>query len=306
MRIFEVPNPPLMGSLLGAKIIGSSNGLVCVEIDRYGVSSPSLLLWNPSTREVRPLSVAMHGSDGDCALGFGFSPIVNDYKIVRTYAAYENAVERVEVYSLNTGSWKEIEFRNLEGVRVYSDFINVVTVNGAVFFHGANGIDENAEDIDSFLVSFDIATEVFTVMPWPDLGYNSTANLTEHDNKLAIVCLTANRRIFQVELWVMEEVTSASGKKSNWTKKYRSKSYPYFLMPVTMWGNEIICSVDVTERDEWEDDKPKAVICLFNVCTNESKFLTIHRGSRFRNIFNYVESLVPVGNIHIEEPRPQS
>lgn len=41
-------------------------------------------------------------------LGFGFSPIINDYKIVRACAKSGNHISRIEVYSLSTGSWKEI------------------------------------------------------------------------------------------------------------------------------------------------------------------------------------------------------
>ncbi|XP_028754747.1 uncharacterized protein LOC114715273 [Neltuma alba] len=101
------------------KISGSSNGFLCVEIDKYAMSPSSLLLCNPATREVRnvPRSRTMDGFKGICSLGFGFSPVIKEYKIVRTYAAQFNTeVNRVEVYSLSTGSWKEIEPVNLKRI----------------------------------------------------------------------------------------------------------------------------------------------------------------------------------------------
>lgn len=69
----------------------------------------SLLLWNPATREVRQVPRTVH--EGGCRLGFGFSPLIHDYKIVRTYAKFNDVVNRVELYSLNTGLWKEIYLR---------------------------------------------------------------------------------------------------------------------------------------------------------------------------------------------------
>ncbi|XP_028755879.1 putative F-box protein At3g16210 [Neltuma alba] len=79
------------------RIIGSCNGLLCVEID---------------------------------VQGFGFSPMVNDYKIVRTYAEYKDSIYQVEVYSLSTRSWKEVEFDYMAGTRFVND---AITANGSMF-----------------------------------------------------------------------------------------------------------------------------------------------------------------------------
>ena len=96
--------------------------------------------------------------------GFGFSPILNDYKIVRVYFSY--LVVRAEVFSLSDGSWKEIDVGSLERVRIYFE---AVAFNGAIFWSGA--VLEDEEDVDgvSVMVSFDLAKEVFTLIPLPPL-----------------------------------------------------------------------------------------------------------------------------------------
>ncbi|XP_054778132.1 F-box/LRR-repeat/kelch-repeat protein At2g27520-like [Prosopis cineraria] len=145
MDNLEVQRMPAMDSLtLVCGIIGSCNGLLCVLLDynEYG-SPPSLLLLNPVTRETRKVPRTTHddGSYGVFGWGFGFSPVDKDYRIVRIHNAkfyiyniqikFDNFyVGGVEVYSLRTGSWKEVEFGVIKSVRLQS---KLVTANGLFF-----------------------------------------------------------------------------------------------------------------------------------------------------------------------------
>ncbi|XP_054778505.1 putative F-box protein At3g16210 [Prosopis cineraria] len=337
MKVCEFPNAPLIGSLLGATIIGSSNGLLCVQIDRNGIYPPSLLLWNPAIREVRQVPRTINDFVGDCRLGFGYSPVVDDYKIVRSYANFGGAIDWVEVFSLSTGSWKDIDFGNLGGVKLFSetvtgswkdfDFRNILegakpweTVNadGAMFWYGSKlGVEQGRRvDID-FIVSFDIATEVFTLIPWPALNSNSSAKLTVYDNKLAVL---SNNMVgdfeYVIDLWVMEERNGVSGERCSWAKKYSCSQFMYSLNPATIWRNEIVCNVDrpgfssfmvgsrlIRETEpEAEDYEPKTHLSLTNLNTKKFRIFSVRRCRHDHLIFNYVESLVPVGNYHVEEP----
>ena len=49
----EFPQAPINDSLWDAKILGSCNGLLCVQNHVFNKSQPSFILWNPSTTEVR-------------------------------------------------------------------------------------------------------------------------------------------------------------------------------------------------------------------------------------------------------------
>ncbi|XP_054795730.1 putative F-box protein At3g16210 [Prosopis cineraria] len=114
MQVLEIQSSPMVDSLRYARIVGCSNGLLCVSTG-YGAPLPflpSLFLWNPATREIRQVPRIMHDDiDSNYDLfAFGFSPIVNDYKIVVSHeTAFDSEDDLVvEVYSLNTGSWRSL------------------------------------------------------------------------------------------------------------------------------------------------------------------------------------------------------
>ncbi|XP_028755851.1 F-box/kelch-repeat protein At3g06240-like [Neltuma alba] len=309
MQVREVRNTPLIDSSSWVKIIGSSNGLLCVAINEADVYPASILLWNPATGEIRqvPRTRTIDRFDWDCTVGFGFSPIINDYKIVRTYAESGYVISGVEVYSLSTGSWKEIELGNLENVNLY---LQTVSANGAIFWNGIKlGVEEGGEDDTDLIVSFDIAMEVFTLIPMP----NSFSKLGVYDDKLAVLSHSRigdfpNYLCSFIDLWVLEEGIGSSTKRWSWTKKCTCGPLPSALNLGVIWRNEIACVAFgkprlVSEtRDEIENDEPKIGLYLFSITTNEFKMIAIPGCGSGRDVFNYVESLVPLGNNHIEEP----
>ncbi|XP_028760812.1 uncharacterized protein LOC114719467 [Neltuma alba] len=148
MQLVEVHKAPLINHLSRLRIIGSSNGLVCIRLPVFSAEFrmyiDSFLVWNPATREDE-LVLRTIDFLGDCYLGFGFSPVVNDYKIVKIYGYKEyfdngflfrvgtKSLNGVDVYALSTGLWKQVEFGNLEGLNFYAD---AATVSGAVFWLG--------------------------------------------------------------------------------------------------------------------------------------------------------------------------
>ncbi|XP_054776392.1 F-box protein At3g22350-like [Prosopis cineraria] len=149
-------------------IIGSCNGLLCVELypNDEGKFPSSLWLWNPMLREVREVPNTLNDYWHVCTFGFGFSSVVNDYKIVRFYnqelhekkedqVHHFTRLNRVEVFSLSTDSWKERELRalndTLNGTSVLSPAVNV---NGTLIWQGRN-------HRFTTVVSFDKTTEVF-------------------------------------------------------------------------------------------------------------------------------------------------
>ncbi|KAK4258810.1 hypothetical protein QN277_005216 [Acacia crassicarpa] len=96
-------------------IVGSSNGLLCFVIRLCPRFPFSLLIWNPVTGDGRevPVSRIVDMDKDHYVLGFGFSPLDNDYKIVSIYGKNRSVVSGVDLYSLSRDSWKEIEVRNL-------------------------------------------------------------------------------------------------------------------------------------------------------------------------------------------------
>ncbi|KAI9122477.1 hypothetical protein K1719_006317 [Acacia pycnantha] len=193
------------------RIINSCNGLICVRSDSDASSSSGtcLSIWNPATREVRWVPGVIDGdADGVFYFGFGFSPFLNDYKIVKIFMSDVN--RRVEVYSLNTDTWREIEFGNTEIGRIYHDH---ASFKGSIFWV--------AEEMNG-IVSFDLAREVFAFVPVPGFYIQSPySRVLQLNQKLVLVgCTTGGRRYaYAIDFWEMEEeVGDVSDKKWSRTK----------------------------------------------------------------------------------------
>ncbi|KAI9096830.1 hypothetical protein K1719_025813 [Acacia pycnantha] len=236
------------------------------------------------------------------------SPTVDDYKIVKINTQEDDGrVGQVKVYSLSIGSWKDVQFGNLDAVAITSDGFSF---NGAIFWIGYKiGLEEDEDEV-GWTVSFDLAMEVFALIPMPSSLFSITNTpypryLTAHENKLALLShtLSGDFKSSLIHLWVMEEGTCASGERWVWTKKYISSPYlGYLLVPVAIWRDEVVCivasSLSEPPIDNIEHDKRKPV--LLNLTTNEFKAFDIRKSVLDDGIFNYSESLVPVGNIHTE------
>ncbi|KAK4259917.1 hypothetical protein QN277_006196 [Acacia crassicarpa] len=300
MQVREVQKAPLMDYFArDAAIVFTSNGLVCVKFDNHAScgSPPRLLLWNPATRDkgLVPTNINDFGDQfswNKIFVGFGFSPIINDYKIVMFRFSYR-AVDWVELYSLTSESWKEVKCGTLAGLMNLWD--QTVTANGVMYWFGWL---ERHGSRDVTIVSFDIANEVFTLIPSPDFypsPYSST--LTVHEDRLAVLSLNRYQSK-SIDLWVMDEAIGSSRGIRSWTKKYTCVFSSYcFVCPLTIWRNEIFCS-GVHERPENVRLEP----ALFNLTTNKIKLgfmdtlcnLGHHVAYKY-HAFNYVESLVPIG-----------
>ncbi|KAK4258842.1 hypothetical protein QN277_005244 [Acacia crassicarpa] len=282
MHLRDVQKAPQFDFLASASCVGSSNGLLCFVI-RVGSRFPiSLLVWNPVTGDGRevPISRNVDMDEDDYVLGFGFSPLDNDYKIMAIYSKY-GFVSGVDIYSLSRGSWKEIESRNLENVSCY--WRTIYSNNGAIFTYGIKNIED--EEVE-MIVSFDMGKEVFTLImiSWPPLWRNLNFSLAVYEDKPAIITTSVVRgSSSNVDLWVMEEDTSSW----SWIKKFTSGPHPWVFKPGIIWRNEIVVSgFEIGGKTE----KHEQCLCLFNITTNELKTLEIRHC--FRDFVNYVESFV--------------
>ncbi|XP_054776551.1 putative F-box protein At3g16210 [Prosopis cineraria] len=295
MQLHEVQSAPLIDLSWDGWIIGSSNGLLLLSA-RLNYAHRSMVLWNPASRRVRLVAKVVNSF----LMGFGFSSIVNDYKIVCIRVS-DLFVNQVKDYSLNTGQWKEVQFGNLDGVYIKSQ---PFSTNRAIFWFGINLNVEQRDENRHVLVSYDMAIEVFTLIPLPISAPKSLdsqhTRLTMHENKLAMLCHTTigNFESSLIDLWVIEEGTDPSGGRWSWTKKY-SVNHPPWLLPETIWRNEMVCHfVAMPGRSaagfKVKDDERNVV--MINLTANESKMFAIHKYVISPCILNYVESLVPVGN----------
>lgn len=89
------------------KLVGSSNGLLCINFERKVT-----VLWNPLIKEQRYVQVSVRepNSHQEQLIGFGYDASSDDFKIVRFFPDSspdeENAL--LLVYSLKTNSWTNL------------------------------------------------------------------------------------------------------------------------------------------------------------------------------------------------------
>ncbi|VFQ58426.1 unnamed protein product [Cuscuta campestris] len=193
---------------------------------------------------------------------------------------------RAEVYSLSSCSWKVVECGLLVGMSLDSQ---TVTANGSMFWVGSkrrvNGYGGTRSDLK--IVSFNIATEVFTLIPMPSHSF-SFYRLAVFEKKLCIIAAPSYspRSGSKIRWWVMEE------ERLNWSKKYISCPLSCPLSPLAVWKNEMVCYLDGSPsatESAGVNEEPSAA--LLNLATGGYRLFAL---PECFHAFDHVESLVPV------------
>ncbi|KAG5564220.1 hypothetical protein RHGRI_000424 [Rhododendron griersonianum] len=153
-------------------VLGPCNGIFCLFNDRDAVS-----LWNPAMRQFRTLpQLPLPELPSNAELysysifGFGMDPKTNEYKVIwiRVFLDKEEWFDmvmhdhhiQVGVFSPSRDSWRELD-GNLVPVRYVYESKFYSYANG--FYYWFAGDKD-----DRFILSFDMANEVFLAIPEPD------------------------------------------------------------------------------------------------------------------------------------------
>ncbi|CAH9111324.1 unnamed protein product [Cuscuta europaea] len=294
MQLRQVQNDPFLDSLGFASIVGSCNGLLCIQTEPLGTLL-SLYLYNPATRElsVVPRSRTIMDFCRFRILGFAFSPTINDYKIVITYMRQGDVEYEFEVYSLTTDSWKKIENPGLgRSILSYG-----LTSNASMFWFATKN---SLTSPTCVIASFDIATDGFRLIPQPPLPIREDASrkLTMYENRLAVFHYSraSNAGNTLIDLWVFEE-----GVAGSWSKILTCGPYPPIVKPHTFWRNQIVCNVYAGYSVEGNYKIAANGSFLLDPASNEVKVRFAGRNEILYDVFSYVESLVLISNIHSEK-----
>ncbi|CAH9067331.1 unnamed protein product [Cuscuta europaea] len=293
MQLRRVQNNPFIDSLKHARIVGSCNGLVCVQTGLPGTFM-SLYLWNPAIREVIqvPKSIPNMDLSYSCSAGFAFSPTVKDYRIVKPYVTRSDMEYGFEAYSVTTNSWKNIGMGSFKGISPFSDCI---TFNGSMFWLASQA--SHGGEYTDVILSLYLAMDEFRLIPPPPSSRNETANLTVYKNRLAVFHCShdLNTENILIDLWMIEE-----GIGSSWSKILTCGPYPHLGVPLTIWMNQIVCDVFVTVPTEGNNmyKIDGAGSFLFDPTSNEVKVLYSGEDGILDAVFTYSESIVPIRKIH--------
>ncbi|KAL6553509.1 hypothetical protein OROGR_007351 [Orobanche gracilis] len=204
-------NQPGKSQYVGTQVLGHSNGLLCL------LANEDVFIWNPSTRMHKKLPVTeiefpdTPGFTGceRIIYGFGYDCVNDDYKVVRIIHFFGEVENEVKVYSMKSDSWRRIEdfpyflcYKHAHGV----------LVGGAL--HWAVTMDDDLDDPERWIASFDIATEEYHLIPRPEyveMGFHM--NVGEVGGKLTVHC---NYDMMYMDIWVM----NSYGVRESWTKLF--------------------------------------------------------------------------------------
>ncbi|PQM34520.1 F-box/kelch-repeat protein [Prunus yedoensis var. nudiflora] len=149
----ELDLPVKIPDLLITRIVGSCNGLICLE-----VNCTNIVIWNPCTGHSKLLPKPSFLFSGFLFFGFGYDSTTDDYKVIRGSRTAISKETVVEVFSLRTNSWRRSRSNKDHGY---------VCLNGkGCFFNGALYWVElqwagGPRPIGSRILSFDLAEEKF-------------------------------------------------------------------------------------------------------------------------------------------------
>ncbi|KAL2469188.1 F-box protein CPR30 [Forsythia ovata] len=201
-------------------IIGSCNGLVCLTDDDYGFSGRVIYVFNPLLQKFK----CIIGSSYCCNrlnheytrvhVGFWYDDTKSDYKLIRIMhfrkgglLSYDKEQSLVEVYSLNTRSWRKINYAKVSGIIECS--YQHVFVDGTL--NGLAGYSRKSEVMIEFILSFDCRSYVFREVELPSYQEHHLCplvpNLEVYKGCLALfVALGCDEdRTAIWSLWLMKE-----------------------------------------------------------------------------------------------------
>ncbi|KAD4584413.1 hypothetical protein R6Q59_036721 [Mikania micrantha] len=186
------------------RIVGSCNGVLCVYESRIGIN-----LWNPSIR--RKVTVPDPPSSDRLIHGFGFDPIIQDYKILRISDAGSS------VYTLKTRSWHEIA----SPTRRFPDVSSCQCLfNGAL--HWVVKLTDSYDVCHyRYIMTFDLSSEAFSTIGLPEPSWE-TSVVTIIKDCLAVISSKCGKS----KIWVKKEYDNTNTNTA-WCVAYRFNTDPF-------------------------------------------------------------------------------
>ncbi|XP_021807890.1 F-box/kelch-repeat protein At3g06240-like [Prunus avium] len=273
---------PLFGEENTFRIVGHCDGIICVQLN-----AAEVLLWNPAIHEAPKLlppepyldvDIGSSMRDMSRALGFGYDPKTNDYKVVDIgYPGYETYGDggndliiytpKPVVYSLGTDTWREIATGSLETETTNlwpEDF--QFYLKGMCYWVGHEQSklidgwgDMLVEDIRDVIISFDMRDEVFhdILLPHvyclsPTIFYNIRLLLWNHKSVALFGCCGWGRNDESFGIWVLHE-EFGNRPNNNYYNATWTKHHAFDLTlthkPLAFWkSDEILLASISTDR----------------------------------------------------------
>ncbi|KAK3012251.1 hypothetical protein RJ639_011238 [Escallonia herrerae] len=224
--------PPFCASMPKFNVVGSCNGLLCIADSLY---SDAVYIYNPFISNCKQLPTSKHSQQGETILGFGFHPMINEYKVVKMvypknafnwrrptlgFSPLLSSQSEIHVFTLGSKTWRSI------GKILYAlehrSSSEAPLVNGRLHW-----LTQPVSFDVRKIISFDLADEKFQELSIPDCAGSRHRNyaLAVLGRSLALVVYCSNG---DSEIWVMKEYNE----KGPWLKELKIGAYsPIFQNP---------------------------------------------------------------------------
>ncbi|KDP38912.1 hypothetical protein JCGZ_00669 [Jatropha curcas] len=250
------------------EIVGSCNGIVCFS-NMYELN---IILWNPSIRKSLILPQAAFNSRG--IVGFGFDSSTNDYKVFRMLYGHPF---KTELYSLNSGSWKDITeiapFYKIKG------HVTGASVNGAL--HWVVGDGDKDVGFKSIVMVFDVKDEVFREIMLPECLVKVAAFklsvIAFAKSSIAVIKEPNGTDPYHSHIWMMKEY----GVRNSWEK---------FTVGKRWKGRSTVLGFRANGQVLMKFDRGQ--IASFDLVSQRFKNLVVNHIRRYSCYFSHVESLI--------------
>ncbi|XP_071703100.1 uncharacterized protein [Rutidosis leptorrhynchoides] len=237
------------------RIIGISHGLICSEgryFNNNGTHGGMYSIWNPFIKK----SVGIFGVEVPPTslfkVYFGVCPLTLDPKLVRIIT--RNKKWLVEVYTLSSGSWRDISNDLLSGPLEISEDNAVVVTDRTIYLVVTDSTKSRG---NWMIVAFDLTSEEFKLIEIPNFTVpREKCDISKLRDSLVVLKYSLDRDSVTekvgCEVWMMDIVDS----KTMMKKLYNIKpSYltPFGVRGFTKCGTPIY--VTGREDDAWRPDE---------------------------------------------------
>ncbi|KAM0054026.1 putative galactose oxidase/kelch, beta-propeller, F-box associated interaction [Helianthus debilis subsp. tardiflorus] len=251
--------PPVEYPFKEKHIVGSCNGIICV----YEYDRSIIHLWNPCIRRKVTLRFLPPWLPG-LALGFGFDPSIQDYKILWT--ASGGVVS--SVYTMKTHTWREIPSPAMDSLSFVKSPM-MCLFDGALYWAVKRHYFRHS---CCYMMTFDLSSEVFSTIELPEPSWE-TNTVTVIKGCLAVVS-SSSKDNNDSRIWVRTAAAAAS-----WSLAFKLDT----RQPVLSINGDLVFSRCYSSKGILDYHDPETGV--------PSRLVNLTNSSYVDGMITYIESL---------------
>ncbi|KMT15686.1 hypothetical protein BVRB_3g056720 [Beta vulgaris subsp. vulgaris] len=294
-RPVELALAPAFQHVSPPRLVGSSNGILCISSGFYQNNYCLLNPTNPTAVKILPFAdneISQHRYSEMCyisvASAFGYDEKNDDYKIVYVWywkEDYDQVGLEGMIYSLRLGSWKR-----LDPPDVGAQWTNIGfgVLNNCLNFYANN------HDV-KMIISFNLHDEEWSQMDFPNLDEKyKVNNVFVLEGCISTLITVPERNCSDQQLWVMKEY----GVTSSWTKLLIFPVESFEDLNVLFYSNR----VNRYLLSLWVSDKNSCRLFWYDEVDGYIEDVKIQGDLKIHDIQMVIPSLVPIGCRRLKAP----